>query len=181
MKVIFSKRLLTVVALALFSAGCSSSIFDRRPPPSCPPIFILKDAGSLTRYKSGTSKDITDVLFQGKLIDFRGLCEYNFERTEVKIDLNLAFDLSRGPANRDRKAAFQYFVAIPRFHPAPQGRNTFSINAEFPGQASRLRINDDIQIVIPLDPKVSRGDYAIYLGFQLTRQELKDNRRVTKF
>ncbi len=180
MKASLSNRLLMVAALALISAGCGS-VFDRKPPPKCPPIFILKDAGSLTRYKPGTGKDITDVLFQGKIIDFRGVCDYNKERTTVKIDLNLAFELSRGPANRDRKAAFQYFVAIPRFHPAPQGRNTFSIVAEFAGPATRLRTNDDIQMVIPLDPKVRHDDYAIYLGFQLTREELKDNRRVTKF
>ena len=175
-----SRRFLIVVALAQLSAGCSS-LFDNRPPPKCPPIFILKDAGSLTRYKPGTGTDIIDVLFRGKFIDFQGICDYNKERTEVKIDLNVAFELSRGPANRDRKAAFQYFVAIPRFHPAPQGRNTFSIVAEFTGRASRLRTNDNIQMVIPLDSKVRHDEYAIYLGFQLTPQELKDNRRVTKF
>jgi hypothetical protein len=169
-----------VAALALLVAGCGN-IFDRRPPPGCLPILILKDAGSLTRYKPGAGKDITDVLFRGKIVDFRGVCDYNSERTEVAIDLNLAFELSRGPANRDRKAAFDYFVAIPRFHPAPQGRNKFKINVEFAGPATRLRTNDEIQIVIPLDPKVSLDEYAIYIGFQLTREELKDNRRVTKF
>lgn len=174
------RRLLILATLALFSAGCGT-VFDRRPPPKCPPIFILKDAGSLTRYTPGAGKDITDVLFQAKIIDFRGVCDYTKDRTMVEIDLDLAFDLVRGPANRDRKAAFQYFVAIPRFHPAPQGRNTFSIRATFAGQATRTRTNDRIQVEIPLDPKISRDDYAIYLGFQLTRQELEENRRVTKF
>lgn len=180
MKASLFKRLLTALALGLFVAGCGFT-FDRRPPPKCPPVFILKDAGSITRYKAGTSRDITDVLFQGKLIDFRGLCDYNRERTKVNIDLNLAFELSRGPANRDRKVAFQYFVAIPRFHPAPQGRNIFSIATEFSGPATRIRTNDDIQLEIPLDPKVDRDEYAIYIGFQLTRDELRDNRRLTKF
>ena len=169
-----------VVALALISAGCGS-LFDTKPPPKCPPIFILKDAGSLTRYRAGTGRDITDVLFQGKIVDFRGVCDYNKERTKVEIDLNLAFELSRGPANRDRQAAFQYFIAIPHFHPAPQGRNTFSITAKFAGQLTRVRTNDEIQMVIPLDPKVRRDEYAVYIGLQLTRQELRDNRRVTKF
>jgi len=180
MKVSMSKRLLMVVLLALFSAGCGN-IFKQTPPPECPPIFILKDAGSLTRYKSGAGKDITDVLFQGKMLDFRGGCEYNKERTEVKIDLNIAFELSRGLANHDRKVAFQYFVAIPRFHPASQGRKIFSIVAEFGKHATRIRTNDEIQMVIPLDTKVRRDEYATYLGFQLTREELEGNRRVTKF
>lgn len=174
------KRLLIIMALAAFSAGCGN-IFERKAGPKCPPILILKDAGSLTRYAPDTTKDITDVLFQAKIVDFRGICDYNKERTRVDIDLSLAFDLLRGPANRDRKASFEYFVAIPQFHPAPQGRNTFSIDAAFDGQATRARINDRIELEIPLDPKVSRETYAIYLGFQLTRQELEDNRRITKF
>ena len=180
MKVTLPRRFLIVVAVALLSAGCGT-VFDRTPPPRCPPILILKDAGTLTRYKPGYGKDITDVLFQGEIIDFKAICVYNKKRTEVELDINLAFELSRGPANRDRKAAFQYFVAIPRFHPKPQGRNKFSIQAEFAGQATRLRTNDEIQLIIPLDPKVPHDEYAIYIGFQLTRQELKDNRRITKF
>ena len=180
MKVPVPKRLMIVLALAVFAAGCGN-IFNRAPAPKCPPILILKDAGSLTRYAPGTSKDITDVLFQAKIVDFRGICDYNKERTRVEIDLNLAFDLLRGPANRDRKASFEYFVAIPRFHPAPQGRNTFSIDAAFDGQATRARSTDRIELEIPIDPKLDRETYAIYLGFQLTRQELDDNRRVTKF
>ena len=101
MKMTVSKRFLIVVALALLSAGCGT-VFDRTPPPPCPPILILKDAGYLTRYKPGAGKDITDVLFQGRIIDFKGSCAYNSKRTEVELDVNLAFELSRGPANRDR-------------------------------------------------------------------------------
>ena len=180
MTVVLLKRLVTMALMVLPVAACDS-IYDRRPPPPCPPIFILKDAGSMTRYKPGNSRDIIDVQFRGKIIDFRALCEYNRKRTKVEIGLNLAFDLSRGPANRDRKADLQYFVAIPHFHPAPQGRNIFSIKSEFAEREQRARTNDEIQLVIPLDPKVSLEKYAIYLGFQLTREELKDNRRQIKF
>ena len=180
MTAVLFKRLLTMVVMALPVAACDS-VFDRRPPPPCPPIFVLKDAESFIRYKPGNSRDIIDVQFRGKIIDFRALCEYNRKRTKVEIGLNLAFELSRGPANRDRKVAFQYFVAIPQFHPAPQGRNIFSIRSEFAEREQWARTNDEIELVIPLDPKVSRDKYAIYLGFQLTGEELKDNRRQTKF
>jgi hypothetical protein len=180
MKVGWSARLAILLALALFTTGCGQAL-DRGPPPRCPPIFILKDAGSLTRYKPGSGRDITDVLFQAKITDFQGVCDYNRKRTEVEIGLNLVFDLLRGPANRDRKAAFRYFVAIPRFYPAPQGRNIFSVGAEFAGTSTRHRARDEITIKIPLDAKRPLEDYAIYIGFQLTPKELEDNRRVTKF
>jgi hypothetical protein len=176
MKHRFPKKLGFLVVLALLGTSCTN-----RPPPRCLPIFILKDAGSLTRYKPGPGKDIIDVLFRGKFIDFKATCDYNGDRTEVEIGLELAFELSRGPANRDRKAAFQYFVAIPQFHPAPQGKSKFSLNVEFPARGTRTRIGDKIELIIPLDPKVRRDKYAIYLGFQLTKDELKDNQRSTKF
>ena len=131
----------------------------------------------MTRYKAGNTKDITDVLFQAKIVDFRGSCAYNRNRTEVEIELNVAFEVARGQANRDRKVAFQYFVAIPYFHPAPQGRNVFSIATQFVGAATRFRINDIIQMDIPLKPKTSRDEYAVYLGLQLTLDELKENRQ----
>ena len=130
------KRLTALAALALFCAGCSNP-FDRTPVPPCPPIFVLKDAGSLTKYKPGAGQDIIDVLYSGKVINFQGTCDFNKERTEVEIKLELYFELMRGPANRDRKAAFKYFIAIPHFHPAPQGKNVFSLEAAFEDRATR--------------------------------------------
>lgn len=180
MKASLSARLLAVMAVAMLGAGCGLLPGDT-PAPNCPPIFVLKDVGTLTRYGPGSGKDITDVLFQAKIADFRGVCDYNKKLTKVTIDLVLTFELSRGPANRDRKAAFQYFVAIPHFHPAPEGRRTFPITVEFAPQLQRASPQDEIQLVIPLDPKRPLDDYAIYLGLQLTREELEDNRRITKF
>ena len=144
------KRLPVVLVLVLFSAGCGLFTGKKLPPP-CPPTFILKDAGAMTRYKPGGGKDITDVLFQAKILDFRGMCDYSRDRKEVDIELELTFEMLRGPANRDRKVAFDYFVAIPHFHPKPQGKSTLAIAAEFPGTGTRFRTKDKVELVIPLD------------------------------
>lgn len=173
-------RIACLVAPAFLIGACG--LFDTKaPPPPCPPIFLLKDTETLTRHKPASSGDITDVLFQGSIIDFQGVCEYNKERTRVEIALNIAFEILRGPANADRKAAFGYFVAIPRFHPAPEGKRTFPLTAEFAGNTTRVRLNDEINLEIPIDRKVSREKYAIYVGFDLTPDELKENRRARKF
>ena len=171
---------LVAATAGLTGAGCDSFL-NRKPPPPCPPVYILKDAGSLTRYKPGAGRDIIDVLFRGQIVDFKGVCDYNKERTKVTIELGIAFELLRGPANRDRKATFGYIVAIPHFYPAPQGRNIFSLKVQFAERDSRVTAADNVQITIPLDPKKALDEYGVYLGFQLTRQEVEDNRKVTKY
>ncbi|MBT5049172.1 MAG: hypothetical protein HOM58_11785 [Rhodospirillaceae bacterium] len=176
----WKKRMACVLGLALLAGGCGL-FTERKPPPPCPPIFVLKDAGSVTRYKPGPGSDITDVLFHGKIIDFQGLCEYNSERTRVEISLSIAFEMSRGPANTDRKADFAYFVAIPKFHPAPQGKKIFPLATSFVENTTRVRLTDEITLEIPIDKKVKRQAYATYIGFDLTQDELKENRRRTRF
>jgi hypothetical protein len=164
--------------LALLAGGCETLGFTKKEPiPPCPPVFVLQDTGTLTRYKPGSGRDITDVEFQAQLVDFRGICDYNKGRTRVDITLDVVFSLTRGPAIRDRKASFAYFVAIPHFHPAPQGKNTFPLSATFVENDSRRRVTDQVRLQIPLTSTQRLDDYTIYMGFQLTPEELQENQR----
>ena len=172
------RRCAALVVLASLAAGCEFlGLTKKEPVPPCPPVFVLKDAGALTRYQPGTGRDITDLDFQAQITDFRGVCDYNKTRTQVDISLDIAFSVTRGPANRDRGARFAYFVAIPHFHPAPEGKNTFEMAGTFPENESRLGLTDQVRLRIPLGQKPRLEDYTIYLGFQLTREELEENRR----
>jgi len=166
---------MAAAALALAFGGCE--VLNPSVQPPCPPVLVLKDAASMVRYQPGPGRDITDVLFRADIVDFLGLCKYNRKRTEVDIDLSVVFDVRRGPADRTRKSTFDYFVAIPRFHPAPQGKQVFPTTVSFEGNRTRLRYRDKVKLAIPLDPKRSRDDYAVYLGFQLTPEEIEANRR----
>ena len=180
MKAVTHTRCAIVAGLALIISGCG--VFkERRPPPTCPPIFILKDVGKLKRYKSGTARDVTDVLFLARMTDFRGVCDYNSKRTEVEIDLKIALEIRRGPANIDRKVSFEYFVAIPQFHPKPQGKKILKIGEKFSERSAILRKNDQLSLAIPLSPKKPIDTYSIYLGFHLSKEELRENRLATKF
>ena len=179
MKAVTHTRCAIVAGLALIISGCG--VFkERRPPPTCPPIFILKDVGKLKRYKSGTARDVTDVLFLARMTDFRGVCDYNSKRTEVEIDLKITLEIRRGPANIDRKVSFEYFVAIPQFHPKPQGKKILKIDGLFSERSTILRKNDQLSLVIPLLPKKPIDSYSIYLGFHLSKEELKANRLANK-
>ena len=158
----------------LLMAGCG--VFNREVPPPCPQVSVLSDAGKLVRYRDGPGRDITDVLFEAEISNFTGSCVYRDNNTRVTIELSVVFDLLRGPANRDRKAEFEYFIAIPRFHPAPEGKRRLRIGVKFPGNRTRSRVRDVLELEIPI-AKGSKGtDYPVYIGFQLSAGELKANR-----
>jgi hypothetical protein len=173
-------RVVLAAVLALSVAGCSIFSPDK-PVPPCPPILVLKDAAMLTRFVPGPGRDITDVSFTGRLSDFRAECKFKKDLSQVEIKMNIVFVLTRGAGNKDRKVAFDYFVALPRFHPQPQGKKTFSKAGEFQGNRTRLGLLEDVTLVIPLARGTKREDYKIFLGFQLSREEVQLNRTRNQF
>lgn len=161
---------------ALVLAGCG--LFGSEPSQPCPNVLILKEAGQLVRFAKGPGRDITDVEFQARINDFRGTCEYvkkDGDRS-VLMSLFIAIDVERGPAIRERRASFEYFAAVPRFHPAPEGKRLFAVTVPFEGSQTRAFFTDELELKIPLKEGEFGPSYDVYLGFQLTPTELRFNR-----
>ncbi len=171
------RRLLSwCVLAAIFPLLSACGAFgSKKPAPRCPAVLLLKHANSVSYFKPGPGRDITDVLATIAITDFKGECEYNRKRTEVNIKLNVAFDVRRGPADRSKVTDFRYFVAIPKFHPAPQGKSVFPLQAQFRGNQTRLNLIDEVNLKIPMPPYPKVDEYTIYMGIQLTPQQLKYN------
>ena len=163
-----------VAAIIPLLSACGA-FEPKNPPPRCPEVLLLKHANSGTYFKPGSGRDITDVLATIAIVDFKGECEYNRKRTKADITLRVTFDVRRGPADRSRAADFHYFVAIPKFHPAPQGKSIFPLRAKFRGNQTRLNFIDEIRLEIPLPPRPKVDEYSIYLGIQLTPHQLEYN------
>lgn len=160
--------------LALLAAGCAN-LFETKKPPPCPAVLVLEDTGTLLRYRPGPGRDITDTSFEGKIVHIGGECDYG-KRTVV-LNVEVVFELSLGPGNPRRVARFEYFVAIPQFHPRPEGKRRFPISVPFPSKRTRLRFTDRLELEIPIARGKRGTDYEVYLGFQLTREELERNRK----
>lgn len=173
-------RAAVVVALGGAVAACGLTT-PKKPPPPCPPILVLKDTATLTKMQPGPGRDITDVVFSGRLTDFRAECKFGKDLSEVEIRLNIAFVLNRGPANTDRKVRFDYFVAMPRFHPLPQGKRIFGKSGEFTGNRTRLGTVEEVTLTIPLQKGGKLDEYRIFIGFQLNEQEIEFNRSRNRF
>ncbi len=160
-----------LLPLALSGCGIFSAA---KPPLPCPKVFLTENTSHLTRFRPGKGRDITDIAFQADMPGYTGSCSY--DEKKLTVDLNVAFDVRRGPADQTRKVAFQYFVAIPKLFPSPTGKRIFDVGFAFQPNQGRTRFNDEIEIDLPLAKQTDGPSYEIYLGFQLTPEELAYNR-----
>ena len=86
--------------------------------------------------------------------------------------------ISGGPAVQPGNVDLYYFVAIPKFHPNPEGKRIFSRAYKFPRSSTRRErlTESNIRIFLPLEDRITAAAYDIYLGFQLTDEQLAYNR-----
>ena len=186
-------KIRTLQSLLVLGVFCSSLIAceatdDLKPfyrpkvvVPACPMVRLLEDADKMTVYRPGTGRDITDIVYEAKLLGFFGDCEYVGEDGvfhEVVVSLRAKFKLARGPADSTRIAELKYFVAIPEFFPAPEGKRQFVRRVRFPIGRNNITINDDfVEIRIPLTKDRKGPESRVYIGFDLTQDQLNQNRR----
>ena len=163
---------LAVSALGLLVSGCG--LFGDDVKYRCPAVFILDDARELTRFKPGPGRDITDILFQAEIVNFVGDCDYDEGRAEIELSVQIRVE--RGPANKGREVAFEYFVAMPQFQSEAEGKRVFSVAGTFEGNLTRMQYQDDLEMTIPVKAPTDGAAVEIILGFQLTPDELKFNR-----
>ena len=168
-----------VVAVLLPLALASCSAFQKKEVPPCPPIYILSDAGKLTKFRPGPGRDLTDVEFEAEILGYAGGCKY--DEKGALVDLQVSFGLKRGPADTDRKAEFSYFAAIPHFYPSPEAKAVLPVTVEFPEGANYAKfIDEEVVMRVPVKDKDVINKYEIYLGFQSTTEELDRNRAGKK-
>jgi hypothetical protein len=169
---------LTVSALAL--AGCGLFAKDKAPPP-CPRVSLLSDASHETRFADGPGRDIIDIVLEAEVTDVKRACQYEVDdKTEtgkIETQLLVSLDLSRGPAAKSRETTFSYFVALTDAAHNVLQKQVFPNKVEFPPNRSRVAWTDEaVTITIPLVAKQTGRDFEVYVGLQLTPDEVEYNR-----
>lgn len=158
------------LAAALLLAACAGAEPETRP---CPQAVVLSDAARQVKF-SGQGRDLTDVLYEASIRTGNLVCEY--DENVLDVDLEVLIEAGRGPANSDRLANITYFVAVARRDETVLAREAFDIAIPFPGNRTRVSGLEEIGQVITLQGNEHGGDYRIYVGLDLTREELEYNR-----
>jgi hypothetical protein len=173
------KSLPGVAAAAALLAGCGGGETAFAPP--CPDVVIVQELAEVTKFRPGEGRDLTDVVLEGRVATFRGFCETDIDDgkpVEVTVELQLVFDVSRGPANTDRKGSFRYFVALNDSADKPVQKHIFDAEVEFAGNRNRIAPFEELTLTVPLREGENGADYTVYVGFQLTSDELVYNRNL---
>ena len=173
-------RLAAVAAIALIMAGCSNDDAEDKVP--CPAAKVLGEPSEVTRFRDGPGRDPTDVVFEARMMRVAGECAYDQDGGDVEVTLAVLMDVTRGPALDGGKVNFRYFVAVAEWvqegdqEPTVLSREAFPVDTMIPAGRRGLRYQDQLEITIPRPDNRDVRNYVLYLGFELTQDELSYNR-----
>lgn len=169
------RPVLFLVLPVLVLAGCGSVFGPSPPPPACPDARIVANLDRMVQYRPGEGRDLTDVLFEARIGNLAGECGY--DENALEVAMTVPIQIARGPANQERKARLDYFVAIQD----PQGnviaKRSFPVEVAFERNQSRALFTDELEQRIPLTDLKQGPAYRVLLGFQLSEDQVQDNIR----
>jgi len=159
----------TLVLLAV--AACSSA-----PIPPCPNVRVDSATETLTKFKDGPGRDVTDIEYQAEILGYKGQCVHREGSVDVIFDIDVA--VTGGPAAKGGSEKLYYFVAIPQFFPQPEGKRVMAVEINLPAQTSQRRrfTESNVRVTIPLQKDQPAAAFDVYAGFQLDAAQLDYNR-----
>ena len=107
------------------------------------------------------------------------VAECKYRDGEIHVELELPLDAERGPllAEGRLELEFPYFVAVADRFDNILGKENFVATIKLGGDQERSATVEKIEQVIPLGPEQDGGHFIIYVGFQLTPEQVAFNRR----
>lgn len=169
-----SKLILVAAAVAVLS---SCSMFDNSKQYDCPTVGIPRETATLTRFRDGPGRDLTDVVFDSGIQNAKISCTYSSKG--VAIELGVVLGAERGPASSARTATVPYFIAIVDPDRNILAKEVFSTTLTFPPNVSQAAVMELTQETIPLPKNKSAEGYGMVVGMQLTPEEVEYNRNKT--
>lgn len=171
---------LVAAVLGLLVAGCASGGGNQTP---CPSARVLADPSELTRFGDGAGRDPTDIAFEASFLRVTGKCRYDKDGGEIEVDLVVTLEARQGAADAGNEARFGYFVALAYedsaagSEPVILKREAVPVDVIFkPGRLGLVH-TDNLELAIPRENAQDVRNYRLYLGFELTPEELAFNRR----
>lgn len=159
-----------VLLLPVLLWSCAGDDEASRP---CPRIVVVQDAARQIKF-DGPGRDLTDVMFEARIDGFGVECDYDDDALEVEMRVRV--EAARGPAAKSQKADISYFVAVSRGDDDVLVRESFTKTIPLEGNRTRMAAVDELTPRIPLGPNDSGAFYRIYVGLELTPEELTYNR-----
>jgi hypothetical protein len=142
----------------------------------CPQAYMVKDATRLTDYAPGGGRDLIDIRYNAQIVDILWSCVYAVDDKFVDVDVQFYVRALRGPAADSPQTTFPYFVAVADPNGVVLAKQVFGIDIEFPGNSLEIGHVETVRQRIRYPNIASAADYNIFIGFQLTPEQLREAR-----
>lgn len=170
-----SKKLLSnsfiLFGLMGILAACST---EKSVPVVCPEVKVLKDTDHVTRFKEGPGRDITDITLQANLRRANGLCESFDDHVEVFLGIDM--QASQGAALEANQTELDLIVGITDLSGKFVQKRRIPLELVFPANQPVINYSERLQIVIPLKEDQAPAEFRLYVGYGLSKEELRYNR-----
>jgi hypothetical protein len=163
--------------MAAVLAGCGTA---KGPPQPCPAVIVQRNLGYMTQF-AGNGQDLSDIAFEAKVdMTSQPVCWYSKDEDPpyIRTALQVQLAATRGPKFTGDKASFKYFIAVT----GPAGerlkKEVFDVDVDFSkGQVQNFTV-DQIDPIMVFPKANENGDfYRIYIGLDLTKDQLDYNKR----
>lgn len=158
-----------LAGLLLVSACGSNSKIIR-----CPDVRVPSETGNLTRFGPGEGRDITDVVMEAQFEEVRGECSVDDD--EIQVATLVKITARQGPASTLQQGEFSFFVAVTDRKRNILSRRSVPAAVDFSGNRSRVVYFERLKVDIPKTEEAAGDDFLIFMGFELTREEVEFNR-----
>lgn len=160
-----------VLGAVALTAGCSSS--KKEDVLNCPLVEAVPDADLYPDFGRGTGRAVTDVIVGGKITSVKSSCKR--EAHGIAVDALVSISSTRiGPLIKS--ANLPYFVVVTDINHDVLAQEAFNLKVDFfPGENFRS-YEEPITVHIPVKSANAGGDYAVVVGFQLTKDQMDFNR-----
>jgi len=140
----------------------------------CPPVNVLGQAREVVKFAPGANPEPANVRFRGEVTEAKLRCQYDMDSLEeMEVALGVAMVAERGPANRDGVAVLDYFVAILDRRGNVIAKEVFNTELRFENGRATAGTIEEIYQKIPLVYPQNGGSFEVWVGFQLSRDEIE--------
>lgn len=162
--------------LALLGCGDTS---NSRLPVACPRPGLLAEGADLTRYRPGPVRDLTTLEWDARLTGISGGCSPGRNNRSIDVMLTAAFTVERGPGAEGRMVDLPWFVAVVDANDEQiLNRRSFVERVAFARNETRTSVESGaVTLSLPVGERRRASDYRILVSFELTPEELEQNRR----
>lgn len=148
---------------------------------NCPTVQIVSDLGTLNEFPPKNSMKSSNLISSVKMNEANSTCSYN-DRS-VTVDLKLAFEGKLGPKGRSSASekpffSYPFFVAVTSSSGKILAKEIFAASMTYEAGQNEQLYFETLRQIIPADTQAQGASYKVMVGFQLTQDQLKYNRKL---